>query len=129
MDAPLFKVLTRGQRGVGLLETIIALGILGIIGIVFIAALSTNSTTVRISDERLQADSLARSQLEILKSLPYDPTAPYYESEPSVPVPPSYSLTLTVTLVDGDPDLQELIVDVLRDGQPVLTVSTYKANL
>jgi prepilin-type N-terminal cleavage/methylation domain-containing protein len=74
----MFKRL-RKQRGFGLVEVIIALGLLGIIGIAFLGALATSSSAIIISDERATAESLARSEMEYVKSQEYSSTPWSYE--------------------------------------------------
>jgi type II secretory pathway pseudopilin PulG len=61
----------RKQEGFGLVEVIIALGLLGIIGIAFLTALATSSTAILTSDKHATAESLARSELEYVKSQDY----------------------------------------------------------
>lgn len=69
----------RKQRGFGLVEVIIALGLLGIIGIAFLGALATSSSAIIISDERATAESLARSEMEYVKSQEYSSAPWSYE--------------------------------------------------
>jgi prepilin-type N-terminal cleavage/methylation domain-containing protein len=61
----------RKQRGFGLVEVIIALGLLGIIGIAFLSALAISSTAIMTSDKHATAESLARSEMEFVKSQDY----------------------------------------------------------
>jgi len=61
----------RKQRGFGLVEVIIALGLLGVIGIAFLGALATASNAIIVSDKRTTAESLARSEMEYVKSQDY----------------------------------------------------------
>jgi type II secretory pathway pseudopilin PulG len=65
------KRLIRSQRGVGLVEVIIALGILGVVSIAFLGALATASNAIVVSDEQTTAESLASSEMEYIKSQDY----------------------------------------------------------
>lgn len=67
----MFKRLKKKQKGFGLIEVVIALGLLGIVGIAFLGALATSSNAVMANDERATAESLARSQMEYVKSQDY----------------------------------------------------------
>jgi len=62
-----------------LIEVIIALGLLGVIGIAFLGALATASIGIIVSDERATAESLARSEIEYVKSQDYSSTPWSYE--------------------------------------------------
>lgn len=64
------------QKGFSLIEVIIALGLLGIVGIAFLGALATSSSAIIVNDERATAESLARSEMEYVKSQPYS-SAPW----------------------------------------------------
>jgi type II secretory pathway pseudopilin PulG len=75
----MIKRLKNKERGFGLVEVIIALGLLGIIGIAFLGALATSSTATIIYDERATSESLARSEMEYVKSQDYSSTPWSYE--------------------------------------------------
>ena len=67
----ILRKLKRGQRGFGLAEVIIALGLLGIIGVAFLGTLANASSAIIHADGRATAESLARSELEYVKSQEY----------------------------------------------------------
>jgi len=127
------------ESGVGLLETLVALALLGIIAASFLGGLATASRAVFTADERATAESLARSQMEYVKSQDYishiDPahgdyaeiTAPAgYNVEPTtaVPVDPATGQPLT----EGDDGIQKITVAVSHGGQSVLTLEGYKVK-
>ena len=60
-----------GQKGLTLIEVLIALAILAIAAVAFLTALTTGSGALIIADERTTAESLARTQLEYVKSQNY----------------------------------------------------------
>jgi len=114
--------LVSGQKGTTLIEVLIAIALLGMIAVPFLTALSTSSRALIIADERTTTESLIRSQMEYVKSQEYD--ADEYAEIADIPV--GYDVYLNVTeLVPG---LQNITVTVWRDGEPVLTTSTYKAR-
>jgi Tfp pilus assembly protein PilV len=118
--------LLRGQRGLGLAETLVAVAILGTAVVAFIAALSTASMAVGEQDEDVVSQRLALSQLEYTKSYVYIPGAAGY---PAIDVPEEYALSVAVRPVPGtDINIQKITVTVSRDGRDVLTVSDYKVN-
>jgi len=116
----------RDERGIGLAETLVAITIIGITVVAFITALSTGTLAVRESDQEAVAQQLARTQLEYLKSLPYDATGAAY---PTVDTPSGYTVSLeTDASIYTDTDIQELTVTIYRDGESILTVAAYKVN-
>ena len=111
-----------GQRGISLLETLVALGILAAIGVAFMAALSTGTMSTATLDEQVQAESLARSQLEDIKNCPFSTNYPV-----TVDCPPGYEVSIKVQ-PNEDNTLQEIAVTVSREGKALLKVTDFKVN-
>ena len=61
----------KGERGFSLIEVLVALALLGIIAAGFLMAINTAAKAVFVADERTTAESLARSQLEYVKTQEY----------------------------------------------------------
>jgi prepilin-type N-terminal cleavage/methylation domain-containing protein len=61
----------RAEKGFTLLEVIIAIALLGVVAVAILSGLSTGSRAILVADERATAESLARSQMEYVKSLDY----------------------------------------------------------
>ena len=90
------------SRGVTLIEVLIALALFSIIAIVFLGGLTVAARAVFIGDQRTTAESLARAQMEYVKSSDYSDAADgangqafYPKLEPKVdggPVPHNYSI-------------------------------------
>ncbi len=59
------------ERGVTLIETLVALAILGIVAVGFLGALATGAKAMFTADERTTAESLARGQMEYIKNQGY----------------------------------------------------------
>jgi len=115
-----------GQKGLGLVETLVAVAILGTSVVAFVAALSVGSIAVGEQDEKVVAQSLAQTQLEYTKSYPYDPEATTY---PTVYTPEGYIISVNVASIpDTDADIQKVTATISRDGENILTVADYKVN-
>ena len=76
------------EKGFSLIEVAIAIALLGIVAIAFLGGLSTASRAIFIADERATAESLARTQMEYVKSQDYDSdnNPPQYALIPDIPV-------------------------------------------
>jgi len=130
----------RDQRGVGLVESLVAVAILGITVVAFVMALSSGAVAVREGNQQVVAQSLARTQLEYTKSYPYDSEAttyPYvytydetYNPSP-ITLPEGYDILVEVGSIlepDTDTDIQKITVTISRGGEDILTVEDYKVN-
>jgi len=116
----------RQEKGLGIVDSLVAVAILGLAASSFVTALSTGSIAVHEEEVELIAQRLARNQLEYIKSYPYDPGASTY---PTVDAPDGYSISVGVSSIpDTDDDIQKITVTISRDGQDILSVENYKVN-
>lgn len=116
----------QGQRGLSLVETLVAVAILGTSVVAFAAALSAGSIAVGEQAEEVAAQSLVRTQLEYTKSYPYDTEATTY---PTVDTPEGYAISVGVAPIpDTDDDIQKITVTISRESENIMTVADYKVN-
>ena len=93
----------RKQSGFTLVEVIIALGLLGIIGIAFLGTLANASSAIILSDGRTTAESLARSEMEYIKSQEYiDYSVAGHDVYDSLEAPADYIMTTSIAPFDPD---------------------------
>ncbi len=128
----------KGQGGFSLIETLVAASILAAIGVVFMTAMYTGYRSVGIVDEKLQAETLARSQLEDIKNSTYQDSGIY---PVTVQCPSRYSIVIphavpptcigtagNCTPLVGVTTIQEITVDVYHGNKRVLSVACYKVK-
>jgi len=61
----------KGEKGFSLIEVVMAIAVLGIVAVAYLGALATGSKAIMIADERATAESLARTQMEYVRSQDY----------------------------------------------------------
>ena len=116
----------RSEKGLALVESLVAVLLLGTTILTFTTALATGSLGVRENDQEVVVQSLARSQLEYTKSYSYDPNATTY---PTVATPPGYAISVAVSAISGtNSNIQKVTANISRDGNLIMTIEDYKGN-
>jgi type II secretory pathway pseudopilin PulG len=116
----------RGEKGISLLETVIAVAIMGIIAVAFLSALATTSSARATNDERTAAKILAEGIIENIKAEDYSPT---YDSFDAVDPPEFAGYTVDVTTTaERNGNIQKITVVVSHQGHEVLTLEGYKVD-
>ena len=145
------KTLGGRSRGFTLIEVLIALALFTIIAFVFAGGLSTASRAVITADVRTRAESLARTQMEFIKSQNYtDATSPAwqvtYQRLPDIPTgysicsinwttnnasncgstPTMSIIAIALNSTTSDSGLQKIKLVIRHDGTDILTLEGYK---
>lgn len=114
------------QKGISLVETLVAVAILGTAVVAFVVSLSTGSLAVNEHNKETTAQGLAQTQMEYTKDYTFDSGAATY---PVLDVPETYNVSVGVEAVPGtDDNIQKITVTVLKDGVSVFTLADYKVN-
>jgi prepilin-type N-terminal cleavage/methylation domain-containing protein len=117
------KKLFKGEKGITLLETLVALAILSIISVAFLSALATTSTARATNDERTSAKILAESIIENIKTDDFS-----HEYEPYVPPEfPGYTASV-ITVTERNGSIQKITVVISHQDHEVLTLEGYKVD-
>jgi Tfp pilus assembly protein PilV len=116
----------RSERGVALVEALVAVAIAGTALVMFLSGMSAGLLSTSQSDRLSTAHELARSQVESTKAATYH--APPY-TYASVPAPSGYSVSATANSIAGAGAGIELItVTVTKDGAAIFTLEDYKVD-
>ena len=144
------KILPGKSRGFTLIEVLIALALFAIIGIVFAGGLATASRAVLIADVRTNAESLARTEMEYVKTQDYstgnwsyvvthETRSRTYTDRPTwwdADNPPLlseqhalYTVEVEAVPLDAsDSPVEEISVTVDHDDRSVITLVGYKID-
>lgn len=128
----------RNEAGVSLIETIVSVAILGLVVVFFMNGLSTLSMSDVILREQSQAEGLARSQIESIKSQNYISYVTGHGNYTLIAAPSGYAIVTTITPINpatgaaltagADNDVQKVSITVSRNGTNLLTLDNYKVN-
>jgi type II secretory pathway pseudopilin PulG len=125
------------EEGTTLVEELVSVGVIGIGIVILVAMITTGVIGVRLVDDKVLAESLARSQLELIKDSSYlaDPISVPY---PSVAPIPNYSVgvgieywnesTATFGSTVRNDGLQRITVTVTSAGTTLVQTSEFKVN-
>jgi type II secretory pathway pseudopilin PulG len=118
--------LIRGQKGIALLELLIALLLLGVIGGGLLLGVSTAYKAAATSDELATAESLARSVMETVKNSAY--AGSYTPVVPADYTSAGYTATISAVPVAGKLGIQKITVDIFHRGDFVMSLEGYKSS-
>jgi prepilin-type N-terminal cleavage/methylation domain-containing protein len=117
------------QRGISLVETLVAVAILGVIAVVFINGLTTAYKAGQINDEQTTAESIAQSQMEWVRNASYEEEATAYSQAPLPDDSDYVNYTVVITaepLHSPDDGLQKITVTVSHLGKQIIQLESYK---
>lgn len=113
----------KSEKGISLIETIIAVVILSIISASFLGALATTSSARATNEERTAAKILAETILENIKTDNY--TTSYNATIPDEF--PGYSANVS-TITERNGNIQKIIITIEHNNDDVLTLESYKVD-
>jgi prepilin-type N-terminal cleavage/methylation domain-containing protein len=134
----------KSEKGFSLVETVVALGLMGIIAVGLLSGLATTFRAGWISQERVIAESLAKSQWEYIKAQEYILTADYDPVDPEkcyqlIEIPDelvvkNYTIEINTPQAiispgaDSHFEVQSITVVINREDKPLLMMSDYRVG-
>ena len=114
------------SRGSLMLEMVVAVMVYTLVGSAVMAGLSTTYLSGARTEDQSVAESLGRSQMEYVFSLPYqDPVSTY----PSIAPPPGYGVSaLAEEYLAGIATVERVVVTVSHDGSDILVMETLRTK-
>ncbi|MFC1978264.1 prepilin-type N-terminal cleavage/methylation domain-containing protein [Chloroflexota bacterium] len=131
----------RGQKGFTLIETLVGLVIFTAVGVALMNGLFTGYKSLDVSQERVYAEGLAKSQVEYIKAQDYISVANYPYDGPydTMAIPAhlaaaGYSVEVDTPVQVDVPgasgyELQGISVNVNYQGATKLTITFYRTGL
>jgi len=122
------------ERGMTLIEVLIALSIIAAVAVIFLAGMSTSSKAAIVNQHQVIGENLAKSQLEYIKRQPYDAISPieYAQLDPGQ-IPSAYAIQIVAVPMNprgdsemNDDGLQKITITITNNGETVFTLEGYK---
>ena len=115
--------LLKDERGLTLVEELVAVGVIGLGLVILVAMITTGAIGVRKVDDQVTGQTLARSQLELIKDADYEVNPGNY---PALSPVSGYSVNVQVSTLEVG--LQKVTVTVSSNGEEVQQTTTYKVD-
>ncbi|MBF8268044.1 MAG: hypothetical protein HW388_1552 [Dehalococcoidia bacterium] len=114
------------SRGSLMMEMVVAVMVYTLVGSAVLAGLSATYISGARSRDQSVAESLGRSQMEYVFSLPYqDPVSTY----PSIAPPPGYGVSaLAEEYLSSIATIEKVVVTVSHDGSDILVLETLRTK-
>jgi type II secretory pathway pseudopilin PulG len=111
------------EKGISLIETVVAMTILALIALAFLSALATTSTARATNEERTASKILAETMMEDIK---LDAFAPSY----NVTIPDEFAgYTATVNATsERNGNIQTIVITIHHLDRDVFVLESYKTD-
>jgi Flp pilus assembly pilin Flp len=136
-DQNIFRRLLKEEVGITIVEELVSIAIIGMGIVILVTMITTGVIGVQQVDDTVRSDSLARSQLELIKDAPYqaDPISSPY---PAVGGLPGYLVAVNIEYWNAstgsfqsglrNDGLQRITVVVSTGGSPIKNISGFKVD-
>ena len=110
------------EKGITLLETVLALGLLAVISLAFLSGLASTSSSRALAEERVNAKILAEAQMENVKKQAYT------DNYTQLSLVGFDGYTTNITAEDHYYNLQKITVNITHNNDIVYTLETFKVK-
>ncbi len=127
----------KSERGVTLVEELVTVAIIAMGIVILVVMITTGVIGVRQIDDKVRAETLARSQLELIKDAPYHPD-PISSPYPAVSAMPGYTVSLVIEYWNAatssfsstlrNDGLQRITVIVQSGGNTPVQTAAFKVD-
>ena len=133
----------KNEQGLSFVEILVGLAIVAVVTTAFMSGMTTTFKGIEVSQERVAAESLAKSQIEYIKVQDYVAVADYNPGDPAnryglIDIPADllsagYSIEINTPQIvissnETGFELQSVNVTVKRNEQGKLIITFYKLN-
>ena len=120
----------KSDSGFTLIETLIALAILGVVAVAILSGLTVATKATVIMDEQAIAESLVKSEIEYVKTCPYEYSVSEYPVDTALTIPTDWSMAppSVVPVHATDDGIQMVTVAAEHNGRTMLSVNIYKVD-
>lgn len=116
------------EKGISLIEVLVAIAVLGLVGITFLGSMVTSTNATVITREQAVAENLVRNEAEYIKDCVYQYGASEYPVDPTLTIPEGWTVPppSAVPVHEIDNGMQEVTVSAQYQGNTVLSIIVYK---
>ena len=112
----------KNEKGITLLETVIALALLAVIGLAFLSGLASTSSSRALAEERVNAKILAEAQMENVKKQAFT------DNYTLLTLDGFDGYTTNITVEDHYYNLQKITVNITHNDEQVFTLESFKVK-
>ena len=121
------RSLRRGEKGLALVEVLIAVAILAIAITTYVSAFSTSAIAIGKEERRVTAKAFAISQLHHTRAQAFQAAPIAYPT--LTPPSPNYTVTSDATAIAGkDDNIQQVTVTVQFNGRTLSVLEDFKVD-